>query len=126
VTARYTLALVAVITGCGGRAFHIPDNVRGYDIIVTGDDSVSRAFARELANEGFRIRSGVRGGNRPAAVLVHFVFEEANGPRMLYGRLADTRSGAVVAAAAIELDSTHRARRDSIPALVRLLTPKTP
>jgi NAD(P)-dependent dehydrogenase (short-subunit alcohol dehydrogenase family) len=116
--------LLAVIAGCGGHAFRTPDDVQGYEIVVTGDDSVSRAFARELANEGFRVRNAVRGGNRPAAVLVHFVFHEPNGPTLLHGRLADTRSGAIVAAASIPLDSTSRARRDSVPALVRSLTAK--
>jgi len=116
------VVLLAAMLGCGGRAFRTPDSVRGYEIVITGHDSVSRAFAHELANAGFRVRSAVRGGNRPAAVLVHFVFQEPSGPALLYGRLADTRSGAIVAAASIPLDSTPRARRDSVPALVRALT----
>jgi NAD(P)-dependent dehydrogenase (short-subunit alcohol dehydrogenase family) len=114
------------MSACGGHAIRIPDDVQGYDIVVTGRDSVSRAFARELASEGFRVRGAVRGGSRPTAVLVHFVFQEPNGPTLLHGRLADTRSGAIVAAASIPLDSTRHARRDSVPALVRALTAKGP
>jgi hypothetical protein len=103
--------------------------VRGYEIVVTGQDTLSRALGRELAGEGLRVRSSVRGGTRPAAVLIHFVFREHTGaPAALYGRLANTRTGRVIAAAAIPLDETPTAARDSVPALVQALleSPITP
>ena len=121
---RWIAVLVVASLGCGGHAFRAPNNIQGYDVVVTGSDSISRALAREMASEGFRVRPAVRGGHRPAAVLVHFVFQEPNGPLLLHGRLADTRSGRIVAAASIPLDSTRAARRDSVPALVRALTAK--
>jgi hypothetical protein len=56
-------------------------------------------------------------------VLVHFVFSEtSDAPISLYGRLADTRTGRIVAAAAIRLDASPAAARDSVPALVRALS----
>lgn len=120
VLAGATLGIVA----CAGYAVRVPDDVRGYEIVVPGRDTVSRAFARALALEGFRVRRAVRGGNRPAAVLVHFVFSEQRGaPPVLYGRLSDTRTGVIVAAAEVGLDST-KAALDSVPALARALVSK--
>ena len=123
---RLSRVFFALCAGaCAGRAIRVPDDVSGYEIVVTGRDSVSRAFARELAGQGFHVRSKVRGGTRPAAVLVHFVFrEDAGSTPVLYGRLSDTRSGRIIAAAEIPLDTTRAAERDSVPALVRALSAK--
>jgi len=119
------VAITLAGAGCAGHAIRVPDDVRGYEIVVPGRDSLSLAFAGALKGQGFHVRSTVRGGTRPAAALVHFVFQEWHGaPIVLYGRLADTRSGAVVAAAEIPLDSTGSAARDSVPALVRALSGK--
>lgn len=112
-------APVIGLIACGGYAVRVPDGVRGYEIVVQGRDSLSRAFARALSAEGLRVRSAPRGGTRPAAVLVHFVFRERpDEPAYLYARLSDTRTGRLVAAAEQPLDSIH------VGALVRaLLTP---
>lgn len=118
------VVLLAAIA-CAGHAVRVPDDVRGYEIVVPGRDSLSRAFARALAGEGFRVRREVRGGNRPAAVLLHFVFrEDRDAPPVLYGRLSDTRTGRVVAAGEVALDGTRGAALDSVPTLVRTLSSK--
>lgn len=105
---------------CAGHAVRVPDNVRGYEIVVEGRDSLSRAFARALTDAGMKVRAAPRGGTRPAAALVHFVFREGReSAPLLYARLSDTRTGRVVAAAEQPLDST-------VAALVRLLLTPTP
>jgi hypothetical protein len=117
------LGATIVALGCASHAVRVPGDVRGYEIVVPGQDSLSRAFAQALSGAGFRVRRAVRGGNRPAAVLVHFVFSEtSDAPISLYGRLADTRTGRIVAAAAVRLDASPAAARDSVPALVRALS----
>ena len=115
-----TVALWIGAAGCASHAVRTPGDVRGYEIIVEGRDTLSRAFARALTDAGLRVRAAPRGGTRPAAALVHFVFRE--GPEtapLLYARLSDTRTGRVVAAAEQPLDST-------VTALVRLLLTPTP
>ncbi len=81
------------------------------------------------------MRSRVRGGGRPTAYLVAFIFRETEPPALtwLHVRLADTRTGAIVAAVSAPLDSLgpsaeQRARAivDSLaanPALRRALAP---
>lgn len=113
-----------VLGACAGRALRIPDDVAGYELLVPGSDSMSRALATALSREGFRVRTLVRGGNRPTAVLVHFVFREGPGDQpVLYGRLADTRTGRVVASAAVHLDDPLAAM-DSVATLARELARK--
>jgi hypothetical protein len=107
-------------------ALRIPDNVRGYEIVVDGQDTLSRAFARALTEAGLKVRPAPRGGTRPAAVLVHFTFRgERDGLTYLYARLADTRTGQVVAAAEQPLDSVLAAGPRAT-ALVRVLLAPRP
>jgi len=68
-----------------------------------------------MKDMGYKVRGAVKGGSRPTAALVHFMFAEPgpDQPTWLHIRLADTRSGVVVGAAAVQLDSlltTPRAR----------------
>jgi hypothetical protein len=117
------LAAALGAAACARHAIRVPDHVQGYEIIVSGRDSLTQALARALVAEGFHVRREVRGGTRPAAVLVHFIFRENRSSQaFLYGRLADTRTGAVMAAAEIALDTGRLAARDSIPALIRALS----
>lgn len=107
--------------GCAVYALRVPDSVRGYEIVVDGQDTLSRAFARALTDAGLKVRPAPRGGMRPAAVLVHFVFRgEQDGVAYLYVRLADTRTGQVVASAEQPLDSLMGAGPRAA-ALVRVL-----
>jgi hypothetical protein len=101
---------------CG--ASRIPGSLRGYDILVEqAVDPQAAELARAMREHGFRVRRAVRGGSRPTAALITFIFQET-GPGTapwLYLRLADTRTGAIVGAAAIPVDSalTPRARADA-------------
>jgi hypothetical protein len=120
------LAGALAVLACGTRAVRVPGDVRGYEIVVEGRDTLSRAFARALADAGFTIRPRLRGGNRPAAVLFHFVFREGpEGPPYLYARLADTRTGRIVAAAEQPLDSVVAAGPRAAALVRALLAPSS-
>ena len=136
------LVQLGVVASCYGVAacapstrYERPDALRGYDILVTSHDSLGRGIAQGLARRGFRVRTRVRGGSRPTAYLLAFIFRETDPPALtwLHVRLADTRTGAIVAAVSAPLDSlgpsaAERARAmvDSLaanPALRRAVPP---
>jgi hypothetical protein len=111
-----------ILAGCG--ASRVPPSLRGYDILVEPKDEQSVELARALKGSGYRVREKVRGGSRPTAALVHFTFSDP-GPGQstwLYVRLADTRSGAIVGAATVELDSTTQTPRARARAAVQALS----
>lgn len=116
------LALGLAGAACG--ASRIPTSLRGYDILVEqAADPQAAELARAMRAYGFHVRREVKGGSRPTAALVSFTFQETalGTVPWLYLRLADTRTGEIVAAAMIPLDSvapTPRARAD---AAVRVL-----
>jgi len=97
-----------------------PDALRGYDILVTSQDSLGRGIAQGLARRGFRVRTHVRGGSRPTAYLFAFIFRETDPPALtwLHIRLADTRTGAIVAAVSAPLDSLGASTGDRARAIV--------
>lgn len=104
---------IVLALGCGSS--RVPPTLRGYDILVAGQDSQSVELARAMREVGYRVRGNVKGGSRPTATLVHFMFAESgpDQPTWLHLRLADTRSGAIVGVASVQLDSlltTHHAR----------------
>ena len=86
-----------------------PSTLRGYEILVTRRDSLGLDIARGLERRGFAVRDRVRGGGRPTAYLFVFTFRESDPPgagvTWLNVRLADTRTGAIVSAVSIPLDS---------------------
>ncbi len=93
----------------------IPPTLRGYDVVVEREDSQSVELARALREYGFRVRNHVRGGSRPTLALVYFTFADPSPgkPPWLHIRLADTRSGVIMGAGSVRLDSlaaTPRAR----------------
>lgn len=121
-----------VLAACG-RGSGGPSPLRGYRILITGHDSVSEYLAKALATRGFVVRRQVRGASPPTAALVLFTFRELNGSpeTLLEARLADTRSGTVVAAVSLALDSAEHgaARRaeglaDSLGARLRTRAPE--
>lgn len=115
------LAACLWIAGCG--ASRIPASLRGYEILVERGDPQGAELARALREYGFRVRRAVRGGSRPTAALISFTFQEI-GPGTapwLYLRLADTRTGEIVGAAMIPLDSVGPAPRARAEAAVRAL-----
>jgi hypothetical protein len=120
VNRRKTLGVVTfcvVLAACG--ASRIPTSLRGYDILVEqAADPQAAELARAMRAYGFRVRREVKGGSRPTAALVSFTFQETafGAVPWLYLRLADTRTGEIVGAAMIPLDSvapTPRARADA-------------
>ena len=100
------LLLALLVAGCG--ASRVPKSLRGYDVLVQSRDSQSVELARAMRSAGYHVRDRVKGGSRPTAALIHFTFSEPgpDQPTWLHVRLADTRSGVIVGAASIELDST--------------------
>ncbi len=85
----------------------IPQTLRRYEILVEGKDDQSVELARALREYGFPVRRNVRGGSGPTAALIYFTFRypTSGEPTWLHLRLADTRSGVIVRAGAILLDS---------------------
>lgn len=121
------LGVAALAAACAPAVrYEPPAALRGYDIVVTRDDSLGRDLRRELDRRGFRVSTRVRGGSGPTAYLFVFCLRPP-GPDAepwLHVRLADTRSGAVVAAvsaprAALGATSAAQARAiaDSLHAI---------
>jgi len=100
--------LAALLSACAPPTrYEQPSGLRGYDILITRRDSLGQGIAEGLERRGFRVRRWVRGGGRPAAYLLTFTFREVEPPAVtwLHLRLADTRTGAIVAAVSAPLDS---------------------
>ncbi|MDP3909845.1 MAG: hypothetical protein Q8Q14_05600 [Gemmatimonadales bacterium] len=110
---------IALLAACG--ASRIPPTLRGYDILVERGDPERDALARAFREGGFRVRRAVRGGSRPTAALVYFTFRhpDTDGPAWLHLRLADTRSGVILRAATIALDSTAQTPRGRAQAAIQ-------
>jgi hypothetical protein len=112
-----------LVAGCG--AGRLPSSLRGYEILVQGTkDRQATELARALRDAGLRVRREVRGGSRPTAALIFFVFSEPGRGQAswLHLRLADTRSGVILAASAVPLDSVGPSPRERAVAAVRALT----
>jgi hypothetical protein len=105
------VALGLGAAACGACApatrYESPGSVRGYDILITRQDSLARAIADGLRRRGFTVRDHVTGGGRPTAYLFAFLFRETDPPAVTWldVRVADTRTGAIVAAVSLPLDS---------------------
>ncbi len=103
---------------------HLPAQLRSYTIVVEEKDPQSVELARALRARGIKVRPRLRGGSGPTAALFYFTFSDTSaGPAWFYVRLADTRSGVVVSAATIPLDSTTRTQRARAVAAVHALAP---
>jgi hypothetical protein len=100
-----------------------PGTLRGYVLVVPLRDALDTALADLLRRRGFRVWSHVRGGSSPAAALVSFNFRDASSEsgRWLHARFFDTRTGAVVAAASVPLDTLPNDPRRHAQALVEAL-----
>ena len=120
------LFLALLVAGCG--ASRVPKSLRGYDILVQSRDSQSVELARAMRSAGYHVRDRVKGGSRPTAALIHFTFGEPGHEQStwLHVRLADTRSGVIVGAAAIELDSTTQTLRARAEAIVQTISVPSP
>ena len=117
---------VTLVLACG--ASRVPAALRGYDILVAGQDSQSVELARVMKDMGYKVRGAVKGGSRPTAALVHFMFAEPgpDQPTWFHLRLADTRSGTIVGVAAVQLDSALSTPHARAVAAVRAIEPPSP
>jgi hypothetical protein len=102
----------------------------GYRVLVEARDSASEYLAQALARKGFTVRRRVRGGSPPTAALITFTFPAEPPSREIWYavRLADTRSGAVVAAVSAPLallapSPAERAQQLADSLVARLSTP---
>ena len=93
-------------------------------MLVPARDSLSEALAADLKQRGFTVRRQVSGGSPPTAALITFTYRDST-VTWLAVRLADTRSGAIVATVSVPLDSLGatpaghaRILADSIAALL--------
>jgi hypothetical protein len=106
---------------CAGN--RLPAQLRGYAIVVQEKDPQSLEFAHALRQQGIKVRSALRGGSGPTAALIYFTFRDpAPGEQTwLHVQLTDTRTGAVVQAGSIQLDSMTTTLRARAEAAVRAL-----
>ena len=115
---------VALILAIGCGASRVPANLRGYDVLINGSDEQSVELAVAMKRAGYHVKTKVKGGSHPTAALIHFTFSDP-GPDQtvwLHLRLADTRSGVIVGAASIPLDSTVSTSRARAQAAVQALS----
>jgi hypothetical protein len=114
---------MAWILACGSA--RVPAALRGYDIVVAGKDSQSVELARTMKEVGYHVRGNVKGGSRPTAAVVHFLFAEPgpDQPTWFHLRLSDTRSGVIVGVAVVQLDSALSTPRARAVAAVKAIAP---
>jgi len=108
-----------------GCASHGLPGLHGYSIVVEERDQQSVELARALRDHGVKVKSKLKGGSGHTAELIYFTFCDPDSPppetTWLHLRLADTRSGVIVRASAIPLDSTTATPRARAEAAVRAL-----
>ena len=108
-------------------SYRVAGQLKAYEILVPGRDSISAQVADAFRQRGFRVRAAVRGGSRPTLAYVAFWFSEPGAAAPLYyARLADTRTGGILAAATVALDSLGSTLRPRVDSLVSLLTAPLP
>jgi len=116
---------VSILAACApASGYRPPSDLREYRILVTRTDSLSLAISRGLERRGFTVRHAVQGGSPPTAYLLSFSQRETEkgSLRWLYIRLADTRSGVVLATVAGPLDSLGASVDARAQAIVDSLT----
>ncbi len=121
------VCLMVAVLGCArATARRPPTSLREYDLVVEGRDSLRDALAAALRHAHFHVRRALKGASPPAAALVLFSFHEPDSTihEWLHARFFDTRSGVIVAAASIPLDSATASARGRAQALVGALAPR--
>jgi len=104
----------------------VPGSLRGYDIVIEPKDLQSLELAYVMRRYGFHVRESVRGGSRPTAALIYFLYSDPGReqPVSLHVRLADTRSGAILRSGTVQLDSSVASTRTrAIAAINAILEP---
>ncbi len=107
-----TSALLAVLYGCASGGRQAPPIVgvhtlRSYVLVIPLRGAFDSSLSTQLRQRGFRVRDGVRGGGNRAAALITFTFRDPSSEsgRWLQARFFDTRTGLLVAAASVALDT---------------------
>jgi hypothetical protein len=120
---RVVVPCTAFLLACAGS--RVPPALRGYNILVEEKDPQSVELARAMREQGIKVRPKVRGGSGPTAALIYFTFSDPGPAQALWFhiRLADTRSGAIIGAATIQLDSLLITPRARAVAAVKALAP---
>src|SRR6266487_1970548 len=120
---RRAVVPTCIVFGLACGASRVPHSLRGYGILVEEKDPQSVELARALREQGIKVRPRVRGGSGPTAALIYFTFRDppAGEPTWFQLRLADTRSGVIVRASTIQLDSLTATPRTRAQAAVRAL-----
>ena len=115
----------ALLLTFGCATGHLPAQLHGYAIVVEERDQQSTELARAMREQGIKVRPKVRGGSGPTAVLIYFTFSDPGPgqPLWFHIRLADTRSGEIVGAATIPLDSATVTPRARAVAAIKALAP---
>jgi hypothetical protein len=114
--------LVAALACARATARRQPTSLRDYELVVEGRDSLRDAIALALRHARFHVRRALKGASPPTAALVLFSFRDDSASHdWLHARFFDTRSGVIVAAASIPVDSTVRDGRGRARALVDAL-----
>jgi len=115
----------ALLLTFGCATGHLPAQLHGYAIVVEEKDTQSTELARAMREQGIKVRPRVRGGSGPTAVLIYFTFSDPGPgqPLWFHIRLADTRSGEIVGAATIPLDSATVTPRARAVAAIKALAP---
>jgi len=123
---RRSLGIVAswVVSCAPTTGYRPPASPRAYQILITRQDSLSRAIGKRLTRRGFTVRKEGKRGASPTAYLFSFTRREAEpgSPLWLYVRLTDTRTGALVAAVSAPLDSLGSTTDVRAQAIVDSLT----
>lgn len=116
---------IALLLTFGCATAHLPAQLHGYAIVVEEKDTQSTELARAMREQGIKVRPRVRGGSGPTAVLIYFTFSDPGPgqPLWFHIRLADTRSGQIIGAATIPLDSATVTPRARAVAAIKALAP---
>ena len=96
---RRAIVPTCIAVGLGCAASRVPHALRGYNVLVEEKDEQSVELARAMREQGIKVRPRVRGGSGPTAALIYFTFSDPGPgqPLWFHLRLADTRSGEIVA-----------------------------
>jgi hypothetical protein len=126
---RSVVASCSIVIGCAPAIrYTAPSGLRQYQILIDRDDSLGRAVGQGLKKRGFKVRDRVQGGGPPTAYLLSFTMRDVEPGSLvwLYVRLADTRTGAIVAAVSALLDSLGSTPEARAQAIVDSLTRQPP
>ena len=122
---RRAVVPTCIALGLACAASRVPHALRGYSVLVEEKDTQSVELARAMREQGIKVRPRVRGGSGHTAALIYFIFSDPGPgqPLWFHLRLADTRSGQIVGAATIPLDSLTATPRARARAAIKALAP---